>query len=101
MLTRWHYIALIAPLLLLVFEWKRSRPITLILLFAAVLFASSQSLVDTRIRVMRMTSLVPISYLPPENPTRRHFGLLHGISSLLLLGQILVAGAVVVSDTES
>ena len=101
MLTRWHYIALIAPLLLLAFEWKRSRPIALILLFAAVLFASSQALVDTRIRVLRMTSPVPISYLPAADPVRRRFGLLHGISSLLLLGQILLAGAVVATDTES
>ena len=98
MLTRWHYIALFAPLILLVFEWRRSRPVILILLFIAVVVASSQALVDTRIRVMRMTSPVPISYLPKSDPVRRRFGVLHGISSLLLLGQIVVAGAVIVRD---
>lgn len=100
MLTRWHYIALIAPLVLLAFEWRRSRPLALILLFIAVLFASSQALVDTRIRMLRYSSPVAISYLPPQNPIRRRFGLLHGISSLLLLGQIVVAGAVIVTDSR-
>jgi hypothetical protein len=98
MLTRWHYIALVAPLLLLALEWRRSRPLALVLLFVAVMLASSQALVDTRIRMLRFSSPAPISDLAPTNPIRRRFGLLHGISSLLLLGQIVVAGAVVATD---
>ena len=98
MLTRWLYIALIAPLILLMFEWRRSRPLALVLLFAAVLLASSQALVDTRIRIIRMTSPVPVSDLAPSDPVRHRFGILHGISSLLLIGQVLVAGAVVATD---
>jgi len=98
MLTRWHYIALIAPLLLLALELRRSRPVVLVLLFAGVILASSQALVDTRIRMLRFSSPTPISYLPPSDPIRRRFGLLNGISSLLLLGQIVVAGAAVVTD---
>ncbi|HEX3067046.1 MAG TPA: hypothetical protein VHX14_00615, partial [Thermoanaerobaculia bacterium] len=47
-LTRWHYIALFAPLLLLLLEWRRSRPVMLILLFIAILLASSHALLDTR-----------------------------------------------------
>jgi hypothetical protein len=64
-LTRWHYIALFAPLLLLLLEWRRSRPVMLVLLFIATLLASSQALLDTRIRMMRLDSLVPISSFSP------------------------------------
>src|SRR3954470_1509773 len=60
-LTRWHYIALFAPLLLMFLEWRRSRPIMLVILFVAVLLASFQALLDTRIRMIRDSSLVPIS----------------------------------------
>lgn len=97
-LTRWHYIALLAPLALLALEWRRSRAILLALLFAAILLASAQALVDTRIRSMRMESPVAISALPRESPVRRHFGMLHGLSSLLLVAQVLVAGVVIVVD---
>ena len=98
MLTRWHYLALIAPLILLAFEWRRARPVALILLFAAVILASSQALIDTRIRMLRFSAPAPISSLSPSDPIRRRFGLLHGISSLLLLGQIVVAGSVIATD---
>lgn len=97
-LTRWHYIALLAPLALLAFEWRRSRPWILALLFGAILIASAQALVDTRIRTMRVQSPVSISSLPRESPVRRRFGLLHGISSMLLLAQIVVAGAAIATD---
>src|SRR5258708_7801379 len=39
-LTRWHYIALLAPLLLMFLEWRRSRPVMLVILFIAILLAS-------------------------------------------------------------
>jgi hypothetical protein len=94
-LTRWHYIALLAPLLLMFLEWRRSRPAMLVILFVAILMASFQALADTRIRVIRGNSVVPISSLPHDDPVRRRFGMLHGLSSLLLIGQVLAAAAVV------
>jgi hypothetical protein len=97
-LTRWHYIALLAPLALLGLEWRRSRPLVLALLFGAILLASAQALVDTRVRTMRMQSAVAISDLPRESPYRRRFGLLHGLSTLLLLGQVVVAGGTIAVD---
>jgi len=94
-LTRWHYIALFAPLLLMFLEWRRSRPAMLVILFIAVLLASFQSLLDTRIRMMRSESIVPISSLSHDDPVRRRFGMLHGLSTLFLIGQVIAAGAVV------
>jgi hypothetical protein len=94
-LTRWHYIALVAPLLLMFLEWRRSRTAMLIILFAAILLASFQALLDTRIRTIRGNSLVPISSLPHDDPVRRQFGMLHGMSSLFLIGQVVAAGATV------
>jgi hypothetical protein len=94
-LVRWHYIALLAPLALMFLEWRRSRPIMLMILFVAVLFASFQGLLDTRIRMIRESSLAPISSLSSSDPLRRQFGMLHGMSSLLLIGQVIAAAAVV------
>src|SRR5258706_2199352 len=94
-LTRWHYIALFAPLLLLFLEWRRSRPVMLVILFIAILLASFQALLDTRIRIIRAESFAPISSLPHDDPVRRQFGMLHGISQLFLLGQVIAAGAAV------
>lgn len=99
-LTRWHYIALVAPLVLLAIEWRRSRALVLGILFAAILLASAQAMVDTRVRAMRMESAVAISALPREHPLRRRFGLLHGVSTLLLIAQVVAAGAVVVVDEK-
>ena len=83
MLTRWHYIALAAPLLLLVLEWKRMRSAVIVVLFLAILFAAAEALIDIRIHAMRITG------------DRRHFGMMHGISSLLLIGQVIGAGVAV------
>ncbi len=94
-LTRWHYIALFAPLLLMFLEWRRSRPVMLVVLFMAILFASFQALLDTRIRMMRTESFAPISSLPHDDPVRKRFGMLHGISQLFLLGQVIAAGTAV------
>lgn len=98
-LVRWHYIALLAPLLLMFLEWRRSRPVMLVILFVAVLFASLQGLLDTRIRMIRDRSAAPISSLSQDDPLRRQFGMLHGMSSLLLIGQV-IAAAVVVATRE-
>jgi hypothetical protein len=94
-LTRWHYIALLAPLLLMFLEWRRSRPVMLVILFIAVLFASFQALLDTRIRIIRAESFVPISSLSQDDPVRRQFGLLHGMSTIFLIGQVIAAGVAV------
>jgi hypothetical protein len=94
-LTRWHYIGLFAPLLLLFLEWRRSRPAMLVILFIAILLASFQALIDTRIRVMRNESYVAISSLPHDDPVRRQFGILHGMSQLFLIGQVIAAGVAV------
>jgi hypothetical protein len=94
-LTRWHYIALLAPLLLMFLEWRRSRPVMLVILFIAVLLASFQGLLDIRIRMIRDASIVPISSLAHDDPVRRQFGMLHAMSSMLLIGQVIAAAAVV------
>jgi hypothetical protein len=99
-LTRWHYIALAAPLALIALEWRRSRAAILVLLFFAVLLASAQALVDTRIRTMRMESPVAISALARDHPLRRRFGILHGFSSLLLVAQVVAAGAAIALDDK-
>jgi MbtH protein len=97
LLTRWHYIALIVPLVLFALELRRVRFGVLVLLFIAIVFASMQGFADVRIRSIRASSDIPISYLSRRNPLRREFGVLHGISSGLLLLQALVAAAVVMS----
>jgi hypothetical protein len=101
MLTRWHYVALIVPLVLLAFQWRRPRGWLVVTLFLAIILASAQAILDTRIRTMRLQSPVAISSLAREHPLRRRFGLLHGASTLLLLAQVIVAGVATAADTES
>ena len=94
MLDKWHYIALLAPLVLLIGEWRRNRlaRTRIVLVLSAALFmASGQAFVDLRIRAMRFASIIPISELPKNNYARREFGRLHGISMTLMLLQILAA----------
>ena len=95
MLARWHYIALAAPLALFTIEATRPRRIVLVILFVSVLLAASQALVDLRIRAIRYASATPISDLDRDDPVRRRFGMLHGISMALLLAQAVAAAAVV------
>ena len=97
MLTRWHYIAIAAPLLLFAVELRRVRRAVLVVLFVALLLAVAQSFVDLRIRTIRFTSPVPVSSLSPEDPVRRNFGALHGLSMMLLLLQAIAAGVVVMA----
>jgi hypothetical protein len=99
MLNGWHYLALLAPLILIALQWRRPRGWVVALLFAAIVVASAQAMIDMRIRGLRMHSSVPIGSLSREDPLRRRFGLFHGLSSLLLLVQIAGAGVVTcVSD---
>ena len=95
MLSRWHYIAVAAPLLLLLLQRQQIRGRVVALLFAAIALAVGEIAVDWKISQIRTRSPVPISELPRSDPMRRTFGMLHGVSSLLLLLQIGVAGAVV------
>jgi hypothetical protein len=99
MLTRWHYIALAAPLALFALELRRARPLILILLFVAIVLAAGQSFVDLRIRSIRASSPIAISNLDRTDPVRRRFGALHGLSMVLLLAQTLIAATVVLAGT--
>jgi hypothetical protein len=100
MLTRWHYIALAAPLALFALELRRVRPLILIVLFSAVILAATQSFVDLRIRAIRAATPTGVSSLDPEHPVRRRFGVLHGLSMGLLLIHALAAAAVVVARRQ-
>lgn len=94
MLDRWHYIALLAPLVLLIAEWRTSRLARtriVVLLALALVLASSQVFVDLRIRSMRFDSIISISDLPASSLTRREFGRLHGMSMGLMLAQLIAA----------
>ena len=83
MLTRWHYIALLAPLALVILEWRRQRTAMVLLLFTGIVIAAAESLLDIRISALR------------RDPVRPHFALLHGISVVLLLADIVIAATVV------
>jgi hypothetical protein len=100
MLNRWHYIALAAPLALFAFELRNGRKLVLIVLFVAIALAAAQAFVDLRIRTIRMASPIPMSELSKEDPLRRKFGALHGVSMMLLLLQAISA-AVVVAAPEA
>ena len=99
MLARWHYIALMAPLALLALEWRRARSAVLIVIFVGVVLAAAQAMVDLRIRTIRQSSVIPMSELSREDPLRRRFGRLHGVSMLLLLLQVVAAGVALGIDT--
>lgn len=100
MLTRWHYIALGAPLVLFALELRRLRRTILIVLFIAIMLAAVQSFVDLRIRAIRAQSAIPVSQLSPQDPVRRSFGALHGASMALLLMQALAAAIVVAAKSK-
>ncbi len=101
MLVRWHYIGLGAPLLLLFLDWRRGRIYVLMIVLVAILFAAGQVAADLRIRTIRAKSPVPITELSRQDPLRRQFGRLHGISTLLLLMQVVAAAAALAVDREA
>jgi len=95
MLESWHWIATIAPLLILISCLRRNSGIGIrIVLGVALLLAGVQWMVDARIKTIRAESPVAISDLDRADPVRRRFVMMHGISSSLLLVQILCAAAV-------
>lgn len=93
MLARWHYIAILAPALLLVVEWRRGLTSTrvVVLLSLAILLGSAQAFADLQIRKIREASVIPVSDLPATSEVRQRFGRLHGISTLLMLVQVATA----------
>ena len=97
MLSRWHYIALAAPIVLFFIELMNIRRLVIIVSFAALLLAATQSIVDLRIRQIRLNSPIPISSLDRDDPIRQRFGMLHGVSMMLLLAQAVAAGVIVVA----
>ena len=97
MLDGWHYIALLAPIALLVVEWRRARSGVILLIFTGVIFAATEVAIDLQIRSIRNASPVPISSLSRRDPLRRKFGLLHGVSSLLLIAQVMIGAAATVA----
>ena len=101
-LGRWHYLALAAPVLLLAIDFRRGLPSTarVVILAATIFLAVGQVAVDSRIRSIRAASPVAISELPKSDPTRRTFGMLHGVSTLLMLLQVVGAGATLVTLTR-
>ena len=100
MLTRWHYISLFAPLTLMMLEWRRSRPAILLILFVSIMFASGGAILDTRIRALRLESAFPMSERSKDDPIRQRFRMMHGLSSAMLLLQLLLAGAIIAVDEE-
>jgi hypothetical protein len=101
MLGAWHYIAVALPMILLALEWRRARAPMVIILFAGIVFGATQIAVDLRIRAIRESSIMPISSLSPTDPVRRRFGALHGISSILLIAQVVIAAGAVGADAEN
>lgn len=95
MLTRWHYIALVVPVILLLLNLRRGRSLVVALLTLVIFFAAMQGMVDLRARALRVSSVVPISSLEPAHPVRRQFGRLHGFSMMLLAAQIVGGMAIV------
>lgn len=100
-LSRWHYIALLTPALLLLMEWRRARGRIVAVLFTGVVLAASQAMVDVQIRQIRAGSPVPVSSLARTDPVRQRFGMLHGVSSLLLVAQVLAALAFLAMDRDA
>ncbi len=100
MLTRWHYIALLAPALLTLIEFRRARTRMVMILFVAILLAALEGFSDLRIRRMREESPVAISSLDRNDPVRRRFGALHGFSSILLVAQIAAAAAAIAAEPD-
>jgi hypothetical protein len=96
MLGQWRFIAIGAPALLLVLAAiRKGRRGPMILVGIALVLALAQMAIDARIHAIRAASPVPISSMEKSDPVRRHFGMLHGVSSGLMLLQIIAAACVV------
>jgi len=100
MLGIWHWIAVLAPVVVIVPLVARRGRLWLALVILALVAAGAQRAVDVRISAMRMRAPVPIRSLAPDDPLRRRFGALHGISVGLMGLNILAAGALLVVDAK-
>lgn len=67
---------------------------TMVAAFASV---SALLFVDPRIAAIRAAAVVPIDQLPPADPRRTLFGLLHGVS-VALLGLAMLANAAMLAS---
>jgi uncharacterized membrane protein len=91
MLNRWHYIALAVPVVLLLLNLRAGRGSIVALLTIATFAAASQGMIDLKAQMIRAASVVPISSLAANDPTRRSFMMLHGLSMGVLLLQVILA----------
>jgi glycerol-3-phosphate acyltransferase PlsY len=98
MLNVWHWAAVLVPAVVLLFCRRRRLPS--LLLAAALVMALAQLAIDLKIHAIRAASPVPISSLAKSDPVRKHFGMLHGVSSLLMLLQVVGAAVVVATDRD-
>lgn len=98
MLSRWHYVSLIAPAILLVLEWPEGfrRTARTVLLVVAIAAAAAQTGVDLRLRAMRASVPGGVSSLESGDPLRRQFGALHGVSATLFGIELLCALSILV-----
>ncbi len=95
MLDRWHYISLVVPVLLLLLNLRAGRSSIVAFLTVATFIAASQGMIDLKVRALSAASLVPISSLASNDPVRKAFNSLHGMSMMLLLFQVLLGILVV------
>ncbi len=70
----------------------RGRPLSA-WLCALALFAAGELVVTPTLRRMREAMGGSTENVPKEDPRRKRFGALHGVSMLLLLGQLVCAAA--------
>jgi len=90
MLDRWHYISLVVPVLLLLLNLRAGRSAIIALLTVTTFVAASQGMIDLKVRALAAASIVPISSLASNDPVRKAFMSLHGMSMMLLLFQIIL-----------
>jgi len=74
---------------------RAGRPAVALGLVLAALAATSLFLVTPEIGSLRRAASDGLSHLPPSDPLRRRFGLLHGVSTVLFGLQAVLAGALV------
>ncbi len=79
---------------------RSARPAIVLGLVLAVLAAASLFLVTPQIAGIRRAAGETLSQLPPHDPTRRRFGMLHGVSTVLFGLQAVLAVALVALRPE-
>ena len=103
MLAIWHWVSILAPVVLvipLVARTRAGRRAWLVLAIVAICLGGLQWGVGSRVVALRRASTVPITSLPKNDPVRRHFGILHGVAFGLMTLQLLAAGTLVTIDSR-